>query len=150
MVRVRQLRKEDAEDWRRLWAGYQSFYGVSLPETVTQANWERFFTDSEPVSALIAEVDGEIVGLVHFLFHRSTWTIDDTCYLQDLFVAEGQRGRGVARALIDSVYAEADRRGGRQVYWLTHQSNGPGRRLYDQVAVNAGFLLYERFAEASK
>lgn len=150
MVLVRRLRKEDGEEWRRLWASYQSFYGVSLPETVTQANWERFFSESEPIFAFIAEVDDEIVGLVHFLFHRSTWLVDDTCYLQDLFVAEDQRGRGVARALIASVYAEADRRGGGQVYWLTHQSNGPGRRLYDRIASNAGFLLYERFAEASK
>lgn len=150
MVLVRQLRKEDGEDWRRLWASYQSFYGVSLPETVTQANWERFFSESEPIFAFIAEVDDEIVGLVHFLFHRSTWLVDDTCYLQDLFVAEDQRGRGVARALIASVYAEADRRGGGQVYWLTHQSNGLGRRLYDRIASHAGFLLYERFAEASK
>lgn len=149
MLRVRAAREADGPHWRRLWSGYQTFYGVSLPKEVTDATWARFFVETEPARALLAEDDTEIVGLVHFLFHRSTWMIEDTCYLQDLFVVENRRGRGIARALIEAVYAEADRQGGRQVYWLTHKSNALGRRLYDRVAVNSGFLLYERFAETS-
>jgi ribosomal protein S18 acetylase RimI-like enzyme len=93
-------------------------------------------------------LDGDrIVGIVHYVFHRSTWMIEETCYLQDLFVQPAYRGRGIARTLIEAVYQEADRRGGRQVYWITHTNNAAARGLYDKVAINAGFIVYERIAE---
>lgn len=144
---IRPLATADEAAWRRLWQGYQDFYEVSLSEAVTAATWLRLLDPAEPVRGLIAERQGVVVGFAHYVLHRSTWRIEDTCYLQDLFVAPEARGTGLARRLVEAVYAASDAAGAGQVYWLTHKDNLAARRLYDRLAANAGFVLYERFAE---
>ena len=141
---VRPLRTEDREQWQPLWDGYNLFYErPNLPADITEVTWDRFFDPGEPVFAAVAEVDGKVVGLVHYLYHRSTTMIEDVCYLQDLFTAPEARGHGVGRALIDFVYGEAAKAGSRRVYWNTHEDN-PARKLYDRVATLSGFRRYIR------
>lgn len=143
---VRPIRQNDFAQWQPLWDGYNAFYGrkgaTALAPEITQATWERFFDRSEPVFALVAELDGRLAGLAHYLFHRSTTRIELTCYLQDLFTAEEARGRGVARALISGVYEQAKLAGVRRVYWQTHETNAAARRVYDKVGKYLGFIVY--------
>jgi GNAT superfamily N-acetyltransferase len=145
-LRVRPVERSDYPGWRPLWDGYNAFYGrlgeTALPEEVTRATWERFFTDAEPVCALVAEHQDGIAGLAHFVFHRSTTRLRDVCYLQDLFTAEQLRGKGIARQLMLAVYEAARRAGCSRVYWQTQASNVKGRALYDQVAEHNGFIVY--------
>jgi GNAT superfamily N-acetyltransferase len=141
-VTVRPLRAEDREQWQPLWDGYNLFYErPDLPGEITEASWARFLDPSEPMFAAVAEMDGRIVGLVHYLYHRNTAMIDDVCYLQDLFTAPEARGSGVGRALIEYVYDEASKAGSRRVYWQT-QENNPARKLYDRVAELTSFRRY--------
>lgn len=91
---------------------------------------------------MVAECDGQVVGLVHYLFHRSTTRLNDVCYLQDLFTRESMRGRGVGRLLIETVYEAARVQGNSRVYWHTHTTNQAGRTLYDKVAKHQGFIMY--------
>jgi GNAT superfamily N-acetyltransferase len=143
---IRPIARADRSAWEVLWAGYNAFYERSGPTAlapeITQATWERFFDAAEPVYALVAEDAGAVVGLVHFLFHRSTSRIEPVCYLQDLFTAPELRGRGVGRALIEGVYARARDAGASRVYWQTQQGNAAGRLLYDKVAQHRGFIVY--------
>lgn len=143
---VRPIERADYSGWRPLWDSYNRFYGregpSALPESVSEATWERFFSREEPVHALVAEKDGRVIGIVHFLFHRSTTRLTDVCYLQDLFTAEEVRGRGVGRQLIHAVYEAARKAGSSRVYWQTKTSNAAGRALYDKVAQHQGFIIY--------
>lgn len=143
---IRPVERRDLAQWRVLWDGYNAFYGRSgataLDEGITRVTWERFFTPIEPVHALVAERDGQVVGLAHYLFHRSTTRLHDVCYLQDLFTAPALRRSGIARALIEGVYGAARDAGCSRVYWHTQQDNRPGRALYDQVAQHLGFVVY--------
>jgi GNAT superfamily N-acetyltransferase len=145
-MNVRPLQRTDLAAWRPLWDGYNAFYdraGVTaLPEAITQATWERFFAPAEPVHAFIAEEGGTLVGLVHYLYHRSTTRLHDVCYLQDLYTAEDQRGRGVGRRLIAAVYDAARAAGCSRVYWHTQSGNTAGRTLYDKVARHHGVIVY--------
>ena len=145
---VRPVARQDYDAWLPLWDGYNKFYGrfgpTALPIEVTRMTWARFFDAYEPVHALVAESEGEMVGLVHYLFHRSTTLIEPNCYLQDLFTDERTRGKGVGRALIEAVYGRARSAGCGRVYWLTHQTNATARRLYDEVADNTGFIVYRK------
>ncbi|MFI4975504.1 MAG: GNAT family N-acetyltransferase [Caulobacterales bacterium] len=145
---VRPVVRADFDAWLPLWDGYNTFYGRSgptaLPEHVTLLTWERFFDGYEPMGALVAERDGRLVGLVHYLFHRSTTMAGPICYLQDLFTAQDARGGGVGRALIEAVYKIARASGSTRVYWQTHETNEVAMRLYDQVADKSGFLVYRR------
>lgn len=145
---IRELQPTDCLAWEPLWRAYQEFYGVDLGAAVTETTWRRLFDPAEPMQALGAFEAGRLVGIAHTITHRSTWMIADTCYLQDLYVVPEARGQGVARALIEAIYVAADARGAGQVYWLTHTSNAAARRVYDRLAVNAGFVLYERHAES--
>jgi len=145
-LNVRAIHEDDFSAWKPLWDGYNEFYGrlgaTALPEAVTKATWQRFFDPSEPVFALVAERAGRLLGLTHYLFHRSTTRIELTCYLQDLFTVEGSRGQGVGRSLILAVYKEAREAGIQRVYWQTQATNAAGRALYEKVAKHAGFIVY--------
>jgi GNAT superfamily N-acetyltransferase len=141
---VRPLRAEDRPQWQPLWEGYNLFYErPNLPRAITEAAWSRFLDPAEPMFAAVAELDGGIVGIVHYLYHRSTTSLEDVCYLHDLFTAPDARGLGVGRALIEHVYDEAAKAGSRRVYWQTHESN-PARKLYDRVADVTPFRRYVR------
>lgn len=148
MLNVRSVAHADFDQWKPLWDGYNAFYGrhgsTALPEEVTRQTWSRFFDAYEPVHALVAEREGNVLGIVHYLFHRSTISIAPTCYLQDLFTLESARGQGVGRALIEAVYQRAKEAGCPRVYWLTHETNATARQLYDNVAENSGFLVYRQ------
>ena len=145
-LRVRPVEQRDFDAWQPLWSGYNAFYGregpTALAPEITATAWERFFDPDEPVFALVAEAEGTLLGLAHYLFHRSTTRIELTCYLQDLFTDPAARGRGVGRALIQGVYERARAAGIRRVYWQTHETNAAGRLLYDKVARHLGFIVY--------
>ena len=147
-ITVRPIAVSDLEAWLPLWAGYNKFYGRSgstaLADDITRMTWSRFFDAYEPVHALVAESDGVLLGLVHYLFHRSTTRIAPTCYLQDLFTTESARGRGVGRALIEAVYENVRQAGGARVYWQTHETNTTAMQLYDKVAERSGFRVYTK------
>ena len=147
-ILIRPLAEEDLAAWRPLWDGYNTFYGrhgeTALPEHITQAIWRRFFDADEPVFALVAEDQGAVVGLAHYLFHRSMTRVEHVCYLSDLFTVPAQRGRGVGRALIEGVYGQARAAGASKVYWQTHETNTAGRLLYDKVAKHFGFIVYAK------
>jgi len=147
-ITVRPVDRADFDPWRRLWDGYNAFYGRSgptaLPASIVETTWQRFFDASEPMEALVAVANGELVGLVHIVFHRSMISPTFVCYLQDLFTDAAVRGQGVGRALIEAVYECAASAGATRVYWQTHESNAPAMRLYDGVAERTGFVVYAR------
>ena len=143
-IEVRPLRPDEREAWEPLWQGYLTFYESVVAPEVTDETWRRLHDATEPMFALGAFRDGRIIGIVHYLFHRSTWTVGDYCYLQDLFTAPAARGQGAGRALIEAVTERARDAGASRVYWLTHESNATARSLYDQVAERSGFIQYRR------
>ncbi len=148
VLTIRVVTRQDYQHWLPLWDGYNAFYGRSgataLAPEVTAMTWSRFFDAYEPVHALVAESRGELLGLAHYLFHRTTTAIAPLCYLNDLFTADAARGKGVGRALIEAVYDEARRAGSPRVYWQTHETNAVAQALYDKVAERSGFIVYRK------
>lgn len=147
-ITIRAVVAADLPGWRPLWDGYNAFYGRSgetaLPEAVTESTWRRFLDPAEPVHAIVAVREERIVGLAHFLFHRSMTRIEDVCYLSDLYTLGSMRGQGIGRALIGGVAERARAAGATRLYWQTHESNTAGRRLYDKVAAHHGFIVYSK------
>jgi GNAT superfamily N-acetyltransferase len=145
---IRPAARADHGQWLPLWDGYNAHYGRSgdtaLDPAVTAMTWSRFFDAYEPVHCLVAEQDGRLLGLTHYLFHRSTISIEPSCYLQDLFTTLGARGKGVGRALVEAVYDAAKAAGAGRVYWQTHETNTTAMRLYDQVAEKSRFVVYRK------
>lgn len=145
---IRSIARQDHDAWLVLWEGYNAFYGRSGPTAlsaeITSMTWARFFDAYEPVYALVADRDGQLLGLAHYLFHRSTTSIEPTCYLQDLFTSQAARGKGVGRALINGVYQRARFAGSPRVYWQTHETNQTAMQLYDKVAERSGFIVYRK------
>ncbi|MWV14707.1 GNAT family N-acetyltransferase [Pseudomonas sp. L-22-4S-12] len=141
-LEIRPVTAADHAAWLPLWQGYQRFYHSDIPAEVSAVTWQRFLDPSEPMHAALAWQDGVAIGLVHWIFHRSCWTLGDYCYLQDLYVAEGVRGGGIGRALIEQVYAAAQAAGASRVHWLTQEDNAQARQLYDRIASRSGFIQY--------
>jgi GNAT superfamily N-acetyltransferase len=158
---VRALRADEKAAWAPLWRGYQQFYGVEIPEEVSDLTWVRFHDPAEPMFVLGAFADGSgvgpsgaasasgegaprLLGIVHYVLHRSCWTAGPYCYLQDLFTVPESRGQGVGRGLIEAVYAKAAEAGASRVWWLTQETNYAGRMLYDRVADRPGFIQYRK------
>jgi GNAT superfamily N-acetyltransferase len=142
---IRAVTPTDFTQWLPLWENYNRFYGRnSLPTEITQTTWARFFDTQEPIHAIVAEKDKQLLGLAHYLFHRNTIQIGLTCYLQDLFTNEAARGQGIGRALIEAVYKRAKTAGSPRIYWQTQENNSTARKLYDKVAEPSGFLVYHK------
>lgn len=143
-LQIRPVGAADHAAWLPLWEGYQRFYKTEIAAATSDATWQRFLDADEPMNAALAWLDERAVGLVHWIYHCSCWTVGDYCYLQDLFVAEGLRGEGIGRRLIEHVYAEAGAAGCSRVHWLTHESNSDAMKLYERIADKSGFLQYRR------
>jgi GNAT superfamily N-acetyltransferase len=141
---IRPLRLDERADWEPLWKGYLDFYKASVPKEVYDTTWARLHDPREPMHLLGGYGNGRLLGIVHYLYHRSCWTVGDYCYLQDLFVAEAARGQGLGRALIEAVYGEALAAGASRVHWLTHETNATARALYDTLADRPGFIQYRK------
>jgi GNAT superfamily N-acetyltransferase len=139
---VRPVEAHERADWEPLWKGYQAFYRVDIPDETTAVTWARLHDPAEPMGVIGAYVDGRLAGIVHYIFHRSCWTIGNYCYLQDLFVAEGARKLGLGRALIAAVERTAREAGASRVHWLTQETNAVARALYDKLAERSGFIQY--------
>ena len=134
-MKVRTIERRDRAGWKPLWIGYLDFY--EEPEA------DRRIDDTSDIHGFVAEDEnGQLLGLVHYLFHGDTWQPDGRCYLNDLFTAPEARGRGVGEALIDAVADACRARGVAKLYWLTQEFNEPGRRLYDRVAEVTPFIRY--------
>ncbi|MEL7149771.1 MAG: GNAT family N-acetyltransferase [Pseudomonadota bacterium] len=142
---VRPLTSADEPQWRVLWRAYLAFYETEVADDVYATYFQRLLGDDpQDYHGLIAEVDGKPVGLTHYIFHRHGWKIENVCYLQDLYAAPDVRGKGVGRALIEAVYAEADKAGAPSVYWLTQDFNATARQLYDRIGTVTPFIKYTR------
>jgi GNAT superfamily N-acetyltransferase len=144
MPEIRNLQTGDRTQWDALWRDYLRFYRQRLPQAVTDATFARLIDERSQPHALVAVRDGRLLGFAHFLFHPTTWSHSQLCYLEDLFVEPQARGGGIGRALIEAVYAAADRAQAASVYWMTQEFNADGRALYDTLAHRTSFIRYER------
>jgi GNAT superfamily N-acetyltransferase len=143
-VEIRAVTVADHAAWLALWQGYLEFYRTALPAEISASTWQRFLDPGEPTHAALAWQDGQALGLVQWILHRSNWSIENSCYLQDLFVAAGARGSGVGRLLIEHVYARARDASATRVHWLTHESNDNAMLLYGRIAERSGFIQYRK------
>jgi GNAT superfamily N-acetyltransferase len=146
---IRALEAKDRAQWEQLWAGYNAFYGradeTALASEVVETTWQRFFDDAEPMHAIVAHRGDDLLGITHFLYHRSMIRVEPICYLADLFTAEQARGQGVGKALIEAVYLHAKLCTVSYVYWRTSEDNAAARSLYAQVSQYSGSVVYHQF-----
>jgi GNAT superfamily N-acetyltransferase len=143
-IDVRALRADERAAWEPLWQGYLTFYKATVADEVTSLTWDRLHDAAEPMHVFGAFEGDELLGIVHYIFHRSTWTVGPYVYLQDLFTVAESRGKGVGRVLIQAVYDAAAEAGASRVYWLTHETNAEAMVLYNKVADRSGFLQYRK------
>lgn len=143
-IDIRRVTADDHDAWLPLWRAYLRFYNTELPDNVTQSTWQRFLDPSEPTHAALAWNGDEAVGMVHFIYHRSNWSIENSCYLQDLLVVPQTRGTGVGRQLIEFVYDTARADGCAKVHWLTHETNATAIQLYERIAERPGFIQFRK------
>lgn len=143
-IQIRPVTAADHAAWLPLWHAYLRFYETELADAVTQSTWQRLLDTSEPTHAALAWDGERAVGLVHFIYHRSNWSIENACYLQDLLVAPQQRGTGVGRKLIEFVYTQAKQDGCAKVHWLTHETNATAIQLYERIAERPGFIQFRK------
>lgn len=141
---IRPAASKDEARWRALWAGYIKFYRASVPEDVTAHTWRLILDPDSNIEALVAEKDGEVIGICNYLFHDSTWSKQPICYLQDLFVDPHSRGGGAAKELILACEQKAREKGAFRLYWQTQEYNGAARSLYDTIVPRSSFIVYRK------
>ena len=141
-IEIRPIHASNRSEWETLWQGYLTFYNSKVSNDQTDLTWQRLLDSQFNLHGLVAVCDGVLVGVTHYLFHPSSWTSEDYCYLQDLFVSEAARSQGIGRALIQGVIETAKRQPAQRVYWLTQENNQTARKLYDKVSTATGFIQY--------
>jgi GNAT superfamily N-acetyltransferase len=149
-IEIRPVSAADQSVWLPLWQAYQAFYKVQINDHVSAITWQRLLDPAQPIHGALAWRNGEALGMVHYIYHRSSWTIEDSCYLQDLLVDDSQRGKGIGRQLVEHVYANARQAGCSKVHWLTHETNSGAIALYERIAERPGFIQFRKlFQELS-
>jgi len=143
-VQIKPATAADHDQWLPLWQAYLTFYNTELPAEVSESTWQRFLDPAEPTQLAIAWQGDKAVGIVQFIYHRSNWSIGNSCYLQDLFVDPSQRATGVGRKLIEFVYTTAKADGCCKVHWLTHETNATAIQLYERIAERPGFIQFRK------
>jgi len=143
-VEIRPVSAADQTYWLALWQTYLRFYETELAQEVADSTWKRLLDPAEPTNAALAWENDRAVGMVNFIYHRSNWSIENACYLQDLYVTEQARGLGVGRKLIEHVYATAAANGCNKVHWLTHETNATAIQLYERIAERGGFIQFRK------
>ncbi len=141
---IRRFTASDKDQWNMLWQGYNTFYKRSIELRVSERTWVALLENRGEPFGFAAELDGKVVGFTHYFFVRSTSDWGPPCYLQDLFAQSDIRGKGIGKALIEAVYADADKHDAAQTYWLTDEANATARKLYDHVANKSPFIKYQR------
>jgi GNAT superfamily N-acetyltransferase len=141
---IRSLAARDRAEWDGLWKAYQQFYKAVISDETSDMTFARLLDPAVPMHGLIAEDDGQTIGMTHCIFHYSAWTQGPYCYLQDLITKPEHRGKGAATALIEAVYTFAATKGAARVYWLTHETNENAIRLYEKVADRSGFIQFRK------
>jgi len=143
-VQIKPATAADHDQWLPLWQAYLTFYNTDLPAEVRESTWQRFLDPAEPTQLAIAWQGDTAVGIVQFIYHRSNWSIGNSCYLQDLFVSPDIRGTGAGRLLIEHVYATARANHCAKVHWLTHETNATAIQLYERIAERPGFIQFRK------
>jgi GNAT superfamily N-acetyltransferase len=141
---IRPAAAKDEARWRALWAGYVAFYRAAVSEEATANTWSRILDPDSNVNALVAEVDGHVIGICNYLFHDNTWSTQQICYLQDLFVDPAARGGGAAKKLILACEEKAKEKGAFRLYWQTQEYNAAARSLYDTITPRSSFIVYRK------
>lgn len=141
---IRQAEARDEARWRELWAGYIDFYRGSVPEEATALTWARILDPESKIDCLVAERDGRVEGICNYLYHDSSWSTQQICYLQDLFVDPAARGGGLAKKLILACEDAAKEKGAFRLYWQTQEYNAPARSLYDTIVPRSSFIVYRK------
>ena len=143
-IKIRKMSLDERAVWEELWIAYLDFYNTKICEKTKSVTWARLHDPNEPLHLLGASLSGRVVGIAHYLFHRSCWTAGDYCYLQDLFVTKDARGKGVGSQLIKQVEKNVRAAGASRIYWLTKEENLPARALYDKLGDRSGFIQYRK------
>jgi GNAT superfamily N-acetyltransferase len=139
---IRAALPADESAWRELWQGYLDFYGVPLPDEVTQRTWKRILDPDSAVMCIVAEVEGRVYGFANCVVHENTWETQAICYLEDLFVTPAARGRGLGAALLEWLRNAMRAEGWARLYWVTRSDNTQARRLYDRFTQADDFVRY--------
>lgn len=143
MLLIRPIVAADQAAWRGLWDSYCDFYKEAVPEPVSQGLWQRLLDPEQPIGGMLAEAqDGRSVGLMHYVLHPNTWSLQTLGYLEDLYVAADQRGQGIGRALIEALVEKGRAEGWYRVYWHTNTDNANARFLYDKIAGPSAAVKY--------
>jgi GNAT superfamily N-acetyltransferase len=141
-LQIRIPQNSDKQQWLALWQGYLEFYKEQLPQEITNATWERMLATDEKMYGFVAFDGDAMVGFVNYIFHRSTWAKGYYCYLEDLYVADEARRKGVAKALIQAVRKAANENNCERLYWVTGESNTVAKALYDKIAEKTEYFQY--------
>jgi GNAT superfamily N-acetyltransferase len=141
---IRPAAAKDETAWRKLWAGYLKFYRATLDDAVTSHTWAQLMDPTTKLDCLVAEQDGTVIGLCNYVFHDTTWSPQQICYLQDLYVDPNARGEGAAKKLILACEDAAKAKGAFRLYWQTQEFNGPARSLYDTITPRSSFIVYRK------
>jgi GNAT superfamily N-acetyltransferase len=143
-TKIRNVQSTDEKRWRELWAAYAKFYRYSVPDQVTAQTWAKFLDPSSNMACLVAEQGDKVIGICNYHFHQSTWTDQNYCYLEDLYVDPTARGSGAAKALILACEGEAKKHNSSRLYWHTQEYNAAARSLYDSIMPRSSFIVYRK------
>ena len=140
---IRNLEQKDKANWDKLYNGYGDFYKVAINKGVLDTLWGWIHDENHDVNGLCFELEGKIVAIAHYRTMPRPIKGQYIGFLDDLFVEPEFRGQKIAQKLISHLKSLSKANNWQGVSWITHSANENAKKLYDKIANNTGFELYE-------
>jgi ribosomal protein S18 acetylase RimI-like enzyme len=140
---IRKLEKKDKENWAKLYNDYANFYKVLMSKRILDILWGWIQDESHDVNGLCYDFEGKIIAIAHYRTMPRPIKGQYIGFLDDLFVDPDFRGQKIAQKLISHLKSLCTDNNWQGIRWITHSSNEHAKKLYDKIANNTGFELYE-------
>ncbi len=140
---IRSIEQQDLYDWKALYKKYLVFYKTELTDLQLETLWSWFFDIEKQMYGNVACHENKVIGLVHFREFLRPIKASSAVFLDDLYVESDYRGKGVAQNLIQSVNDYALTKQIPLVRWATAHDNQVAMRLYDKIATQTHWKIYD-------
>ena len=142
-VKIRGIKIEDKNDWKRLFQMYADFYKVKINENIVTIVWQWLHTSEHELQGLVGEINSKVIAFAHFRRMPSPLRGKDIGFLDDLYVHPDFRGQKIGEKLIEQLKQISKDKKWNLVRWITRDDNIRAKKVYDRVSNKTNWDVYE-------
>lgn len=133
-IKIRKVTKKDSKDVIRLIKELADFEKLEPPNKPATRNLIKdIYKKNSPIKVLVAEYEKELVGYAFFFYTYSTFLAKKTLYLEDIYVSNKMRGKGIGKIFFDELIKTAKKNKCGRMEWHVLDWNENAIKFYEKL-----------------